>query len=163
MKTPERVAISEFRVTASPAVLAVYGLGSCVGVALYDTHRRIGGLAHTLLSVPPPGQEMSRPGKFVSTAIQAMLEEMLRRGAERKHLGAKIVGGADMFGLLHVPADQGIGARNARTARETLGELGIPLLAEDVGGDFGRTMEFDLSNGTVRVRTVQNGDTSKEL
>ena len=163
MKTPQRVAISEFRVAASPAILAVYGLGSCVGVALYDTYRRIGGLAHTLLSVPRPAQAVSRPGKFASTAIRAMMEEMLRRGAERKHLGAKIVGGANMFGLLHVPADQYIGARNARTARETLRELGIPLLAEDVGGDYGRTMEFDLSDGTVRVRTVRNDDTLKEL
>jgi chemotaxis protein CheD len=159
----ERVAISDFRVANSPAALVVHGLGSCLGIALYDSHRRIGGLAHTLLPAPRTGLGVLRPGKFVNTAIQAMMEEMLRKGADRKNIGAKLVGGANMFELRPVLAEEGIGARNIRAAREVLYGLGIPVLATDVGGNHGRTMEFGLDNGMVLVRTIRCGDSPKKL
>jgi chemotaxis protein CheD len=157
------VAISDFRVAHSPAALVVHGLGSCLGIALYDSHRKIGGLAHTLLPSHRPGLGDSRPGKFVNMAIQAMMEEMLRLGADRKNIGAKLVGGANMFELRPNLAEEGIGARNIRAAREALHELDIPVLAADVGGNRGRTMEFSLDDGMVLVRTIHFGDSPKRL
>ncbi len=154
----ERVGISQFRVAQAPALLVAHGLGSCVGIALYDPRPRLGALAHTLLPTLRPGLENSRPGKFVDTAICAMVEELLGRGAKRERLRAKVAGGANMFEQ-HFATDEGVGARNARSARETLARLGIPLLAEDTGGAYGRTLEFDLATGAIQVRTIRGGAT----
>lgn len=158
MSARERVGISEFRVARSPAVLVTYGLGSCLGVVLDDRRRGLGGLAHTLLPAPRPGISETRLTKFVDTAIRLMVEDLVGQGAERGSLTARIAGGANMFEPLYTPVADGIGARNVRMARATLQELAIPLLAEDVGGSHGRTVEFDLATGEVRVRSVRGGD-----
>ncbi|PLX83523.1 MAG: chemoreceptor glutamine deamidase CheD [Desulfuromonas sp.] len=155
MTSKVRVGISEYRVAEGPAVLVTYGLGSCLGIVLYDARVRVGGLAHTLLPRPRPGMEQTRMTKFVDAALRLMLEELLVMGAERERLQARIVGGANMFEPLHGAAKETIGERNVRAARETLRELGIPLLAEDVGGRHGRTVEFDLGSGEVRVRSMR--------
>lgn len=154
-----RVGISEFRVAGAPAVLVAYGLGSCVGVILDDRQRRLGGMAHTLLPSPRSGGEGGRRAKFVDAAVLLLVEELVSRGSAREHLTARIVGGANMFEPLLAPAADGIGARNVRMAREALRDLDIPLLAEDVGGSHGRTVEFDLATGRVLVRSVRGEDT----
>lgn len=157
MSEKRRIGISEFYIGAAPEVLITYGLGSCLGILLYDAQQRLGGLAHTLLPTPRPGQTETRPGKFVTSAIELMLAELLLRGAERPRLAAKIFGGATMFEGFGADGE-GIGARNTRAARETLAGLGIPLLSEDVGGQHGRTVEFELASGIVQVRSVRGGD-----
>jgi chemotaxis protein CheD len=149
------VRISQYRLAEPPAVLVTYGLGSCLAIALHDPQLRIGGLAHTLL---PSARQMpgaNRPAKFVDAAVRMMREDLLARGAQSPRLTAKIFGGANMFQPLLGAAENGIGARNVRSARAVLGALEIPLLAEDVGGDFGRTVEFDPASGLVRVRAVR--------
>jgi chemotaxis protein CheD len=163
MKQMERVAISEFKVANAPTVLVTYGLGSCLGITLYDPRQQLGGLAHTLLPTSRPGVREPRETKFVDVAIRLMIEELTRLGAARERLAAKMVGGSNMFEPLHPPATDGIGARNARTARETLETLGIPLLAEDVGGHHGRTVEFDLATGEVLVRSICHPDANRTL
>lgn len=155
MAPRERVGISEFRVAKAPGVLVSYGLGSCLGIAIHDKKRKLGGLAHTLLPMTRP--EMGdRPGKFVDASIRLMVEELLRQGAKPERLVAKIAGGANMFAAHGLAADGGIGQRNIAAARQVLEDFGIPLLAEDVGGSCGRTIEFDLENGTLMVTTVRN-------
>lgn len=149
------VGISEFRIATPPARLVTYGLGSCLAIALYDPERRIGGLAHTLLPSPRLAADITRPAKFVDAAIELMITDLVARGAARERLGAKIFGGANMFEPLLGDPDNAVGPRNIRSARETLASLGIPLLAEDVGGNFGRTVEFDIASGEVRVKSVR--------
>lgn len=163
MSPRERVGIAEVKVARAPALLVAYGLGSCLGIALYDPQLQVGGLAHTLLPAPRPRQRGAGGTKFVETAIRVMVDELLQRGACRERLAAKVVGGANMFEPLHPAVTDGIGARNAQTARETLRVLGIPLLAEDVGGNHGRTVEFVLATGEVRVRSVCHADVKKSL
>lgn len=164
MSERQRVGIAEFRVAQAPAVLVSYGLGSCLAIVLYDRERRIGGLAHTLLPAPHPGVAESRPEKFVAGAIRLMLEELLQQGADRAVLTARIAGGANMFvSQFEVSAEESIGARNVRAARETLHQLAIPLQAEEVGGSNGRTVEFDLDTGLVCVRSVCGGDRITQL
>ncbi len=153
-----RVGISECLVARGPSVLITYGLGSCLGIALYDPKQRLGGLAHSLLPSPPRGAKRVKETKFVETAIRHMTDELTVLGAEREDMIAKIVGGANMFHLLHTRPEDGVGARNVRKARELLESLGIFLAAEDTGGDYGRTVEFDLATGEVRVRTVRSDD-----
>ncbi len=158
MSERRRIGISEYGVGVAPEVLITYGLGSCLGILLYDGNRRLGGLAHTLLPAPRPGRPEERPGKFVTSAVAEMLAQLLSQGAERSALRAKIFGGATMFEGIGSEED-GVGARNVRAARETLARLEIPLLFEDVGGRHGRTVEFDLASGIVQVRSVRGGDT----
>jgi chemotaxis protein CheD len=136
-------------------MLVTYGLGSCLGIILYDAEAKSGGMAHTLLPHPRPGMETERKTKFVSTAIQLMLEDLLAQGCRQENLTAKLFGGANMFSGLQSPDKETIGQRNIRMAKETLAEIGIPLVAEDTGGTFGRTLEFDLSSGQVLVRSVR--------
>lgn len=162
MNRKERVGISEFKTARAPAVLVTYGLGSCLGITLYDPLRQLGGLAHTLLPLFRPGDK-TRETKYVDSAIRLMMAELIELGAERDCLEAKISGGANMFEPLYAPETEGVGARNARAARETLHLLGIPLLAEDIGGNHGRTVEFDLANGEVRVSSVRNPGANRTL
>lgn len=157
MSAKRRIGISEYAIGAPPEVLITYGLGSCLGILLYDGQQRLGGLAHTLLPAPRPGQTEARPGKFVTSAIELMLAELLQRGAQRPRLAAKIFGGATMFEGFGNDSE-GVGARNTRAARETLAGLGIALHSEDVGGHHGRTVEFELASGIVLVRSVRGGD-----
>jgi len=159
----QRVGISEFRVAAAPAVLVTYGLGSCLGIVLDDRARALGGLAHTLLPTRRPGLGEQRLSKFVDAAIRLMLEELLALGARSESLTARIAGGANMFETLSGPVGEGIGMRNVRAARIALEALAIPLVAEDVGGSHGRTVEYDLATGRVEVRSVSAGDRIKTL
>lgn len=155
MSLRERVGISELKLAEAPAVLVTYGLGSCLSITLYDPQVRIGGMAHTLLPAPRAEHGNLRPGKFVVTAIHALIAELIAAGARREQLQAKLVGGANMFETLFTPNGEQIGERNTQTARELLADLAVPILAEDTGGSFGRTAELHLLSGEVRVKSVR--------
>lgn len=164
------VGVAEYFVTHNPHVLASFGLGSCVGVALYDEKKKIGGLAHIML---PDSKAISRPGKpgrYADTAIRAMVKEMERLGSRRKDIKAKMAGGACMFTIpgatnpRNVPGPaigMQIGERNIEAAKKTLQELKIPLVAEDTGGNYGRTLRFNVSDGRVVISSIKHG--TKEL
>ena len=154
----KRVGIAEIKVGAAPEVLISYGLGSCLALTLHDPTLRVGGMAHTLLPAHLPGTAPPRPGKFVDTAVARLLELVLEAGARRQRLVAKFVGGANMFEAILAPGREQVGARNAEAARATLEAFGIPLVAEDSGGNYGRSAEFLLATGEVRVRTVYERD-----
>ena len=161
MTSKERIGISEYKTATAPGTLVTYGLGSCLGIILYDAELKSGGMAHTLLPQPRAGMDSERKTKFVTTAIQLMLEELTTLGCLQGNLVAKLFGGANMFSGLLSPDKETIGQRNIRTAKETLAELGIPLVAEDTGGNFGRTIEFDLASGQVFVRSVREENREK--
>lgn len=154
MTVKHAVGISEYRIASAPEVLITYGLGSCIAVTLYDPQSRIGGMAHTLLPQLRPGMDGSRPAKFVDAAIELMLAELIRQGSKAPELQAKLIGGATMFDSSLLGDKEGIGLRNARAARQTLERCGIRLVGEDVGGGFGRTVEFHLASGEVSVRSI---------
>jgi len=160
------VGVAEYYVTHNPHVLASYGLGSCVGVALYDDKRRIGGLAHIMLPDSKSMTKKGNPGKFADTAISAMVEEMERLGSKRWDIKAKIAGGACMFTIpgavnpRNVPGPclgMQIGDRNIDAAKDALKELKVQLVSEDTGGSYGRTMRFDISDGKVTVSSIKHG------
>jgi len=137
--------------------------GPVSGFPLYDPESRWGGLAHCLLPEAPSGVDVTRPGKFVTAAIPCLVDLLVEEGARREQLTAKLCGGAAMFRPGDAESRDGIGRRNLAAARRQLGQLGIPLQAEDVGGDFGRTMELDLSSGMILVRTVRGRDKLKKI
>ncbi len=124
-------------------------LGSCVGVALHDRRRKIGGLAHIVL--PDSRGKVDRPGKFVDTAIPALIEQMEHLGGQRLTLTAKIAGGASMFSTT-VAAN--IGLQNIESCEQLLRNLRIPILAKHCGGEQGRRMTLDTENGIVLIEIV---------
>ena len=150
------VRVSEAIVTEAPATLVALALGSCVAIALYDPSTRIGGMSHVLL----PSQSMGRvgaPSRYAQSAVPALVERMIARGARVPSMVARLIGGASMVASLTTPGTIQMGERNLLAAREALHRHGIRLVGEAVGGDFGRTAEFDLTTGIVSVLSYLRG------
>lgn len=151
------VGIAEARIATVPDTLISYGFGSCIGIVLIDPHARIGGLAHALLAPGAGSTQSGNPLKYVDSAIEIILAKLVEAGCARGALLAKIAGGAHMFEAVSREGKSNIGERNALAARRKLKELRIPLVAEDVGGNYGRTIEFDPGDGTLTVRSIRRG------
>lgn len=134
-----RVDRADFKVAKNPAVLETIGLGSCVGIVLYDQVQKIGGLAHIML----PYQ--------ADSAIEAMLENMLCAGAKEKNTQAMLFGGADMFPEIKKKM-AAIGEKNLVAVKEDLEKRKIKIIAEETGGVKGRTLRFNLKVGSVEVK-----------
>ncbi len=156
-----KVGIADLNAAASPDRLITVGLGSCIGIALYDKILGIGGLAHIMLPDSTLFNTVNNPVKFADLAIPILLERMEKLGASRRNLKAKIAGGASMFNFSDKSMIMDVGNRNGQAVKAVLEGLSIPIIGEDIGGSKGRTMIFDTSNGTVQIRTVGLG--TKEL
>jgi chemotaxis protein CheD len=147
------VGIAEYRTASNPGTLTAYGLGSCVGVTLYDRQKKIGGLAHIMLPTSRLFSKRPLLGKYADTAIEAVLKELGEKGADLNALEAKITGGANMFEGIKIEAVP-IGLRNVAAARGKLREKGVNIVSEDVGGIHGRTIMFTLQDGRLEVRKL---------
>lgn len=146
------VGIGELNVAVSPVKLSSLGLGSCVGIVLYDSLKKIGGLAHIMLPDSSQVSNNLNRGKFANTAAEDLVIEMIRIGARKEMMVAKLAGGAHMFGI---ESDvMKIGQRNIAASREALKKLGIPIVAEEVGGSVGRTIELNTETGILRIKTA---------
>jgi chemotaxis protein CheD len=157
--TDVRVKVADYAVRKSGHVIATIGLGSCVAIALYDREARVGGLAHILLPSKSMSRETANPAKFPETIVPVMLDEMRKLGSSSSaRISAKIVGGASMFGQLVSGTGINVGERNVTATREVLAAANIPLLAEDTGLDYGRSVYFYIDDGRVEVRSLKKGD-----
>ena len=156
-----KVAMADIKVGVAPDTLISYGLGSCVGIAIYDNVAKIGGLAHIMLPDSRQSRAGENPAKFADTAIPIMIKDVLKLGAVHKRLVAKIAGGSQMFHFSGTNDIMRIGERNAEAVRLALKKEGIKLFAEDVGGNYGRTVELILSSGVYKIKTIEKGN--KEL
>jgi chemotaxis protein CheD len=153
-----KVGMADLNVAAGGAVLKTTGLGSCVGVTLYDPVRKAAGMAHIML----PSSEIAREGqlnaaKYADTAIPALIARLHEIGAVKERLVAKMAGGAQMFAFAGGSEATRIGPRNVESTKLALEAENIPLLAEDTGAHYGRTIEFDSSTGVLVIRSVQYG------
>ena len=152
-----RVKVADYAVAQGEVVLSSVGLGSCIAIALYDARSGVGGLAHILVPSPSLARDTSNPAKFPSTAVPLLVEEMRRRGASQG-ITAKIAGGASMFASLIPSGGINMGERNAIATRQALVDAGLPLVAEDCGGEHGRSVYFHLRDGRLEVRSLKIGD-----
>ncbi len=150
------VGISDLKVIKGEGVLVTFGLGSCIGIVLDDRKNKITGMVHIMLYDSKKVTNNKNYAKFADTGIKALLQEMLTLGANRKSVTAKIAGGANMFSV-YQNTDFKIGEKNYKATVETLKELKIPILAEDCGKNYGRTLEADVETGKVVIKTIANG------
>ncbi len=153
-----RVEIADFKVAKNPVVLETISLGSCVGVALYDAVSKIGGLAHIMLPDSSLSKIQTSPKKFADTCIRMMIDEMKKFGADKNRLKAKITGGACMFESAMPDPSMTIGKRNVDAAKKVLLEENIPIIAEDTGKNYGRSLRFYTDTGKLIVKSVQYGE-----
>lgn len=148
------VGMADINITRSPGKLMTLGLGSCVGVIIYDMMNKVGGMAHVMLPSCPPGSDPKNKAKFADTAIEELTRSIIANGAKRTNLKAKLAGGAHMFSGVNNNDIMQIGARNVAMCRKLLTNNGIPLISEDTGGTCGRTITFDVNTGSLQVRSV---------
>jgi chemotaxis protein CheD len=151
------VGMADLNVTRSPGALTTLGLGSCVGIALYDPSAKIAGLAHIMLPDSTQIQNHSNMAKFADTAMAKLLQDMARLGAKRQLMKAKIAGGAQMFAFNSTNDSMRIGDRNVDATLKLLKNYNIPLIAKETGADFGRTVELYAEDGRFVIKTIGHG------
>ena len=151
------VRVADLQVGGSGDVLVTVGLGSCIAIMLHDPVARVGGLAHVLLPSPALSRREQNPAKCPQTALPLLLEQMARLGASPRRITARIAGGASMFTGLSAPGTVNMGERNVVATRNALMGAGIPLVATDVGRDYGRTVRFRVADGRIDISSVAHG------
>ena len=154
-KNEHRVKMAEFAISSAPDVLITIGLGSCVGIALYDKRSKIGGLLHIML---PTNKKDLKPAKYADTGIPHMIEEMEKKGAKKRRMVAKIAGGAQMFSMGGDNSGLKVGERNVIKVKDILKEKNIDIIGEDVGKNYGRTMKFYTEDGKVLITSHRQDD-----
>lgn len=152
MSNDIKVGISDYKVSKGPDKLITLGLGSCVGIAIYDKSTKIGGLSHIMLPDSNLFTKNIKIEKFANLAIPKMIEEINPRNT--RNLIAKIAGGASMFNFTDNSLVSSIGDRNVEAVQKILKECKIPILGEEVGGKIGRTMIVDLDDFSVYIKRV---------
>lgn len=151
-----KVGISDYKITEAPNQLLTLGLGSCIGIVIYDKKNKIVGLSHIML----PDSEMFstrsvvKVEKFADLAIPAMVTEIKKKQVTPSRLAAKIAGGASMFKLANDAKTQNVGERNIEAVEKVLKDLRIPIIGKHVGGDMGRSIFVDSETMTVSIKMV---------
>ncbi|MGM8214492.1 chemotaxis protein CheD [Bacillaceae bacterium W0354] len=153
-----KVGIADLNICQAPQTISTSGLGSCVGLVIYDDFKKIAGLVHVML----PSSSLSRtpnfkPGKFADSGIKELLKLMEDHGTAKHRLKAKMAGGAQMFNIQSNNQMLRIGVRNVEAIKKILDDYRIPIISEDVGGDKGRTVEFFPETSQFKIRTVHEG------
>ena len=149
------VDIAMMKIARAPETLYSLGLGSCIGVAIYDPAVKVGGLIHILL---PSSQGFENGNhvrtKFADSGIADLVDALVKAGASRVRMRAKMAGGASMFAIKNMSSVHEVGKRNIQSSRDTLKMLGIELIAHDTGGNKGRTIIFDIDTGQLTIKTI---------
>lgn len=147
------VNMGDYKTSRGEKKLMTKDLGSCVGVAVRDPRTGVGGLLHVMLPQHREGDGEFVAAKYADTGLDEMVRILVRQGAEREHLVAKIAGAAHMIKSFQIPESQDISSRNLQAVQRKLEELRIPVLAADVGEHWPRTVVFEPGNGMFRIYT----------
>jgi chemotaxis protein CheD len=157
VKTEEMVVVGlgEMQVSDDPKmVLACLGLGSCIGVSAYDPVARVGAMVHVVL---PHGNNVDcgkSPTKYANTALPAMVNAMVRKGALKSRIVLKIAGGAKIIHTIPAGSILDVGDRNITAVKNAVAENKLSIKAEDIRGTLGRSMWLSIDTGVTRSRTT---------
>ena len=149
-----KVGMADLKTCKSPDGITTLGLGSCVGIAIRDPITKVGGLAHVMLPDSTTIKQNNNIYKFADTGIVELVRLMELEGAKMSRMVAKIAGGAQMFAFQNKSDLVRVGDRNVESSKATLKKLGIPILAEDTGENYGRTVIFYPETGDFVIRAV---------
>lgn len=152
------IGIAEIGVVSGQSEVITYALGSCIGVCLYDKSLKLAGMVHVMLPTAPPDGPGKLVGRYADTGIPALVAAMESKGSSRLRLSAKIAGGAKMFNVPGDSAVGNIGDRNIKEVKRVLAGLRIPIIGEDVGKDYARTMSFAAATGLVTIKAFSKGN-----
>lgn len=149
-----KVGMADLNICHSPDAITTLGLGSCVGVVLYDKGRKIAGMVHVMLPDSTKVRQNQNKAKFADTGIDLLIEMLQKEGAVKSALTAKIAGGAQMFAFNSNNDMLRVGERNVEAVKTKLNSIGIKILAEDTGLNYGRTVEFYPETGDFVIKAV---------
>lgn len=149
-----KVGMADLNFCHAPDAITTLGLGSCVGVVLYDSAVKIAGMVHVMLPDSTKIKNNDNKAKFADTGIEEMLNVVLKEGASRSRIKAKIAGGAQMFAFSSENDLLRVGLRNVEAVKTELAKLRIPIVAEDTGKNYGRTIEFYPETEELRIKAV---------
>ncbi len=142
------VGIGDLKIAKSPKIIKT-SLGSCIGVVLYDSINKIGGLLHLML--PKRNDRDGKLCKYADTGIPLLVDLMVKEAnSNRKVLTAKIFGGAKMFNVNSALFD--IGKSNTAETKRILKKMNIRIVALKTGGTKGLQISLDTKTGIVRTR-----------
>ena len=139
-----------FHITADPEEMLTTVLGSCVATCLYDPVARLGGMNHFLLPISAENPVAGAGFRYGAQAMELLINALLKSGAQKSRLEAKLFGGSQMDANLGP-----IGDRNAAFARQFLHTEGITCVAESLGGTMARRLRFWPASGLVRQMLIQ--------
>ncbi|HBY20231.1 MAG: chemotaxis protein CheD [Clostridiales bacterium GWE2_32_10] len=149
-----KVGMGDLNIVTNPGMITTLGLGSCVAIVLYDNTTKIAGMAHVMLPNSKMIANNSNRAKFMDTAIIDLISIMEGAGVKKRNLVAKIAGGAQMFDFDSNDDIFSVGRKNIQASRDVLHELNIPIIAEDTGKNYGRTVEFYTQDGSFKIKSI---------
>ena len=150
-----KVGVADYAVAHGDTRITTSGLGSCVGIALCDPEANVAGLAHVMLPLPTESGRQTNPAKAVPTAVDRLVAAVEEGGGDPGRLEAKLAGGSKMLEFSGV--GDAVGERNVEQSRESLAAFDVDLVAEDVGGDYGRSLELHPGAWTLVVKSAHQG------
>ncbi|WP_156626813.1 chemotaxis protein CheD [Clostridium tertium] len=153
-KKEVRVGIADGAIVSSPDKLITLGLGSCVGIAIYDNEKKVAGLVHIMLPDSTQFKNIVNPFKYADLGVNEIVKKMMYLGCRKENMTAKIAGGASMFNFPDKKIISDVGKRNSKAVINAIKELAIPIVGEDVGGNKGRTMVFESEDGSVLIKSI---------
>lgn len=156
-----KVGIADWKLCKTPNKITTVGLGSCIGIVLYSKTSECCGLLHIMLPSSKEIRKNTNRAKFADTGIADLIAALEKQGVQRGSLVAKIAGGANMFQFATKSTEVGgVGERNIQAVKETLAFYKIPIVAEDIGEDYGRTVLFDPDSKKLTIHVAGRPDKS---
>ena len=149
-----RVGMADMNICRAPDRITTLGLGSCIGLVLFDISHAVCGMIHIMLPDSSISKVRDNPAKFADTGIEELIKKLERAGLRSSSLCAKMAGGAKMFSVSGDNGALSIGERNAEAEKNILKQRNIPLISLDCGGTYGRTIEFDPITYRLKIRAI---------
>ena len=154
MEAIVKVNMGDYKTCDVSQKITTIGLGSCVGVVLYDTVNKKCGMLHAMLPDSTRIRNNMNRMKFVDTGLEDLIALMIKEGAVKRRMIAKLAGGAKMFDFGGDSDEGRIGFQNVQATKEHLAKYGIPIVAEDTGDSYGRTIVFDPAKNELEIKTI---------
>lgn len=153
-KVEVRVGIADMKIVNNPDKVLTIGLGSCIGISLYDKRKKIAGLVHIMLPDSSKFKIITNEMKYADLAVPILLSKMKGLGCDIRNIEGKIAGGASMFQFADSKTISDVGKRNIEAVKAIMKTSGVAIMASEVGGNRGRTMIVNSENGVVEIKSI---------